>query len=300
MLNRNVVLLVAGAAMVTATAAGAQRPTSTKRIPVSKEAPGEVAARVDTVTVYRTDTLRMQGRVDTLRLTNTVTQTRVDTVVQNVPMVARHIGGMYFGLGGGVAMPYGAIRTVNQPGELAQVNLGWQGLHSVLGIRLDGTWNRYARNPDYVNLNVPASSGSVGRPMVWTGNAGLRLNLPFFNHTLGSSVLMTPYLIGGGSYIHYSDLRMKVDRDNTSGQAITVFGGQQAVFATDVDNTTTTGDASNWGFYGGGGIGFHAGKKEIFVESRAIGFRHGGNNVNGSNTFERSWNVPIVFGVNFF
>jgi hypothetical protein len=136
--------------------------------------------------------------------------------------------------------------------------------------------------------------------MVWTGNAGLRLNLPFFNHTLGSSVLMTPYLIGGGSYIHYSDLRMKIDRDNPNGQAAVGFGPQQAIFATDANNTTTTGSDGNWGFYGGGGLAFHAGKKEIFIESRAIGFRHGGDNLTGSNTFERSWNVPLVFGVNFY
>ena len=119
MLNRNALLLVAGAAFIAfdASSASAQA-RSTRRIPVSKEAPGEVAPRVDTVTVYRTDTLRMQGRVDTLRLTNTVT--RVDTVVQSVPMITRHVGGLYFGLGGGVGLPYGSIRTVNQPGEMAQ------------------------------------------------------------------------------------------------------------------------------------------------------------------------------------
>jgi len=293
MLKRNAVMLVAGAAFVAfdASAALAQT-TSSRRIPITKEAPGEVVApRVDTVTVYRTDTLRMMGAPDTVRLTNTVT--RVDTVMQNIPMVTRHIGGMYFGIGGGVAMPYGAIRTVNQPGELGQINLGWQGLNSPLGIRLDGTWNRYARNPEYVNLNV--AGDKVGRPMVWTGNAGLRLDLPFFNHTLGSSVRMKPYLIGGGSYIHYSDLRMKLDRDNSSGAVTGGFGGQQAVFATETNSTTTTGSDHNWGFYGGGGIGFHSGKKEIFVEARAIGFRHG-----DSNMFERAWNVPLVFGVNFF
>jgi hypothetical protein len=296
MLKRNALLLVAGAASIfalDATAASAQTgPKSTKRIPIQKEAQGDVAVappRVDTVTVYRTDTLRVMGRTDTLRLTNTVT--RVDTVVQSVPMVARHIGGMYFGLGGGVALPYGAIRTVNQPGELGQVNLGWQGLNSLLGFRVDGTWNRFARNPDYVNLGV--TSGKIGRPMMLTGNAGVRLDLPFFNATLGSSVRFKPYLIGGGSMVHYSDLRMKLDADNGSASTKGGFGGQHAVFATDVNNTTTTGSATDWGFYGGGGFSFHAGKKEMFLESRAIGFKHG-------DLFERGWNVPFTFGVNFF
>src|ERR1700759_453567 len=143
MLNRNALLLVAGAAFIAfdASAASAQtKPTSTRRIPVSKEAPGEVAPpRVDTVTVYRTDTLRMQGRVDTLRLTNTVT--RFDTVVQSVPVITKMVGGMYFGLGGGIGLPYGSIRTVNQPGEMAQLQVGWQSMVNPIRVRLDGTWN---------------------------------------------------------------------------------------------------------------------------------------------------------------
>ena len=99
MLNRYALLMFAGAAMlaVDATAASAQdttttrRTTSQRRIPVSKESSGEVAptvARVDTVTMYKTDTLQLPGRTDTV--TNTVTRT--DTVVQNVPMIVRQIG----------------------------------------------------------------------------------------------------------------------------------------------------------------------------------------------------------------
>jgi len=292
MFNRNALLLVAGAAMVVSASSASAQARSTKRIPVSKEAPGEVVTpRVDTVTVYKTDTLRLQGRVDTLRLTG-ATVTVHDTTIVNVPITVRHVGGMYLGLGGGVPMPYGAIRTVNQPGELAQVELGWQPFNSLLGVRLDGTWNRFARNPDYVNLGI--ASPKVGRPMVWTGNAGVRLDIPFFNATLGSSVRMRPYLIGGGSFVHYSDLRMKLDADGST-TAVGGFGGQHAIFATDANNTTTTGSDSDWGFYGGGGLGFHAGKKEVFIESRAIGFQH-----DESSRFEKGWNVPLVFGVRFF
>src|ERR1043166_4262421 len=97
MLNRNALLLVAGVAIfaldASAASAQAKKPTSTKRIPLTKESPGEVAPpRVDTVTVYRTDTLRVMGRTDTIRATG-ATVTVHDTVVQSVPMVARHIGG---------------------------------------------------------------------------------------------------------------------------------------------------------------------------------------------------------------
>ncbi len=291
MLNRNALLFVAGAAIIAfdASAASAQA-RSTRRIPVSKEAPGEVAPpRVDTVTVYRTDTLRTM-RVDTVA----TTVTRVDTVIQNVPIVTRHIGGLYFGLGGGVALPYGSIRTVNQPGELAQVQVGYQGLNSALGVRLDGTWNRFARNPEY--------GGFLGdRPNLFNVNANLRLTLPFFNSTLGSSVRMTPYLIGGGSYIRYQNLRMKLDADGANGANVGGVGPAHAVIAVD-DGGVTTADNSwhgDWGFNAGGGLGFHSGKKEIFIESRMIRFNHASNNTS-PNSFHAAYNVPIVFGVSFF
>ena len=293
MFNRNALLLVAGAAMVvSASSASAQaRPTSTKRIPVSKESPGEVAPpRVDTITVYKTDTLRLQGRTDTLRLTG-ATVTVHDTTIVNVPMQVRHFGGMYFGLGGGVGLPYGAIRTVNEPGELGQVELGWQPYNSLFGVRIDGTWNKYARNPDYDGLGI---GRAVDRPMMWTGNAGARLTLPFFNATLGSTVRMRPYIIGGGSIVHYSDLRMKLDSDGKIG-AVGGFGSRHAVFATEVNNTTTTGSNTDAGFYAGGGLGFHAGHKEVFIESRGIWFQHGDN-----DQFHKGINVPLVFGVRFF
>lgn len=290
MFNRNALLLVAGAAMVVSASSASAQATSTRRIPVSKEAPGEVVSRVDTVTVYKTDTLRLQGRVDTLRLTG-ATVTVHDTVVQQVPMAIRHVGGMYFGLGGGVGMPYGSIRTVNEPGELAQVELGWQPYNSLFGVRLDGTWNRFARNPDYGAL---ATGRNIDRPTMFTGNAGIRLTLPFFNATLGSNVRMRPYLIGGGSVVHYSDLRMKLDADGsvapTGG-----FGNRFAVFATDANNATTTGSNTDMGFYAGGGLGFHASRKEVFVESRGIWFQHG-----ETNQFHKGINVPLVFGVRFF
>jgi len=296
MLNRNALLLVAGAAFIAfdASSASAQA-RSTRKIPVSKEAPGEVAPpRVDTVTVYRTDTLRMMGRVDTLRLTNTVTRT--DTVVQSVPMVTRHIGGLYFGLGGGIGLPYGAIRTVNEPGELAQLQVGWQGLNNVIGVRLDGTWNRLARNPN------PAFGGLVGdRANIMNANLDGRLDLPFFNATLGSSVRMKPYLLGGGSYVRYNNLRMKVNDDHPITIPTIAGSSPAAVIAGDGNGFTTKNDAwhDDWGFNYGGGIGFHSGKKEVFIEARGIRFKHSSDNVS-PDPFKASYQVPIVFGVNFF
>jgi hypothetical protein len=288
MFNRNALLLVAGAAFFTLDAsiatAQARKPTSSKRIPITKESPGEVTPpRVDTVTVYRTDTLRTPPQVDTVRLTNTVT--RVDTVVQQVTMIPRKIGGLYLGLGAGPALPFGAIRTVNQPGAMGQINLGWQGINNPLGIRADVGFTQYAHSAQYASLG--------DRPKVWNGNLDLRLNLPFFNHTLGSGVLFSPYLIGGGSYLRYSDLRMQLDTD---GGAVGGVGPQHAVIAGSEDNAFTSNSDyhDSWGWNAGGGLAFHAGKKEMFVEARAVSFRR------STNLFERSWHVPITFGVNFF
>lgn len=287
MINRNALLLVAGAAIfaLDASVATAQRPTSQRRIPIGKEAPGE-AVKVDTVTRYVTDTLRMMGRVDTVTRTMTNTVTRVDTVTMNVPMVARHVGGMYFGLGAGPNLPFGALRTVNEPGVVGQVQVGWQGLDSPLGIRLDGNWTQFADNAAYDLLGPKAE--------VMGGNLDLRLNLPLFNSFLGSSIRMTPYLLGGGSAIRFRNLRAQLSA-STGG-----YGPQHTMILGTAGTGTTPAAVSNsdwhdsFGWNAGGGLAFHAGKKEVFVEARGIHFNR------DSNRFGSQWAVPIVFGVNFF
>ena len=107
--TRNATMLVVGAAAflaVGAAAASGQDTTKTRRttqkpaasetrIPVTKEAPGEVVPpRVDTVTMYRTDTLTVAGpmRVDTLR----TTITRYDTTrIETLPGYLVERGGMH-------------------------------------------------------------------------------------------------------------------------------------------------------------------------------------------------------------
>ena len=66
-------------------AAAQSGPTSTRRIPISKEAGGEVTTtpKTDTITLYKTDTLRLTNtvtKVDTVTNTVTNTVTKVDTV----------------------------------------------------------------------------------------------------------------------------------------------------------------------------------------------------------------------------
>jgi hypothetical protein len=284
MFQRTALLLVAGAAVLVleASPGSAQDTTrtrgtaSSRRIPISKEAHGEVVTpmiRVDTVTLYKTDTVRLQGRVDTVTTTNTVT--RIDTVVQTVNLRPRMIGGLYFGLAGGTALPYGSIRTVNNPGALGQLQVGWQGLKNAVGVRGDVSYARYAENPTYANLGA--------KPDLWNANLDLKLALPIGTHSFGSTARFAPYLIGGGSYLHYRNLRMMLDDGLTGG-----VGPQNALLAGNSQDWQ-----NSWGWNAGGGLGWHLGSKEIFIESRAIRFTNG-------DRFGHAWHVPVAFGVNFY
>jgi len=166
-------------------------------------------------------------------------------------------------------------------------------LNNPIGVRLDGTWNKFARNPEYGTIPFGDRATMLGL------NGDVRLDLPIFNATLGSSVRFRPYLIGGGSYVRYNNLRMKLDADN--GTVVGGVGPAHAVIAINDGGTTTANSDwhGDWGFNAGGGFGFHAGKKEIFIESRFIRFNHASDN-SSPNIFHAAYNVPVVFGVSFF
>ena len=121
-------LLAIGATLASAQDTTRARPRSTRRIPISKEAPGEVTRRVDTVTVYKTDTLRVNVAGPVVHDTVTHTVTRVDTVqLAPRPVPIRLPNGFYVGLSAGVSAPNGAIFTPNSAGPSAQLQVGWQG-----------------------------------------------------------------------------------------------------------------------------------------------------------------------------
>lgn len=283
MFHRNSLMLIAGAAIfaLNATAASAQdttrtRTTSTRRIPVAKEAHGEVVtptARVDTVTLYKTDTLRLEGRVDTVRTTNTVT--RIDTVVQTVNLTPRMIDGLYFGVAGGTALPRGSIRTVNNAGALGQLNVGWQRLNNPLGVRGDVGYTRYGVNPAYATLG--------SKPDMWNANLDVKLVVPGAEQLFGAATRFSPYIIGGGSYLHYRNLRMILEPGFSGG-----VGPDRALLSGNSQDWQ-----NDWGWNIGGGLGWHFGSKEIFIESRAVRFTN-------SDQFGHAWHIPVAFGVNFY
>lgn len=263
-------LIGAAATVALGASVASAQATSQRRIPISKEAPGEVTHVVDTVTMYKTDTLRLTSPTvyDTVRMTNTVT--RVDTVIPPPPAL-RLPGGLYFGVGAGMNLPEGSLYVPNAPGNAFQAQLGWQGARSLLGVRFDGIYSKPGEDSQF--------SGFQADPDIININGDLKLQLPWFHHLLGRSPAFSLYGIGGGSYIMYKNLPMVL---NTAvpGQP---FPGVR------------TGDYSmvhSWGWNLGGGASLGWGRTEVFVEARNIQFN--------TDIAPTARQIPIVLGINWY
>jgi hypothetical protein len=249
------------------------KPTSAKRIPISKEAPGEVVPmKTDTVTVYKTDTLTVTTapRVDTIVRTNTVT--RVDTVT--LPPVVKPIslpGGLYFGIGGGVMAPNGSIFNPNSAGPSAQVQLGWQGAKTFLGLRVDGNYATPGEDAMYRGLQPD-------HPSIVNANADLKVNMPFFNHLLGMSPRFNIYGLGGPSYVSYKGLPIRVTTPGGFGPANVQPG------SSDWEH--------HWGWNAGGGASVGWKRTEIFGEVRVIAW--------STDVSPQARQMPFVLGINLY
>jgi len=248
---------------------------STTRIPISKEGP---APRVDTVTVtvYKTDTLRLQGRIDTVTLRGRVdtvvrTVTRVDTVAPPPPVI-RLPNGFYFGLGGGVNAPAGALYNPNSAGPAGQVQLGWASVTQPFGIRLDGNYGKFGEDALY--------SGFQADPEIVNLSADVTIGLPWFTHALGLSSRFAPYILGGGTYTMFKNLPMRVET-----------GGVQPAGGVPIAVGTNEWQ-HNGGWNAGLGAGVMWGRTQIFVESRLVMFDP--SNAPAARQF------PTIVGINIF
>jgi len=282
MLNRNAVMLVAGAAIfaLDASAASAQdttrtRPTSTKRIPVVKESPGEVSktpmARVDTVTMYKTDTLRLQGRVDTVtnRVTNTVT--KYDTVTQMVPMKLRQFGGFYWGLGAGSSLPAANFNNSDHPGWRVEMPFGIDPVGSPLGLRFNLGYGRYEPHsglkPLLENAQMMNADADLKLRMMSGTPAGMHVEV---------------YGIGGASYNRYRDI-LETNNGTFNIGDVTSTGGVPSTADHDWHN--------GFGWNGGAGVQVGHGITSLFIETRYERF-------NGENS--KISHVPIVVGLSWY
>jgi len=273
--------LALGTAIVASTASAqtdtTHRTTSTRRIPITKEASGDVALpRVDTVTVYKVDTLN-NYRVDT------VTITRVDTVnlqptttTSIIPATLRQIGGFYIGLDAGAAVPSGdALSHVQGTGWHADVPFGWDPVGSVLGVRFAGGYSHFGTRNEFSGFNN-------GNAQVWNGDADLKLRLPM---TQAWTRRFGVYGVGGASWNYYKNV---VEFNNNTGQ---FFVGPNGLASTTFPTTVDDSWHSRWGWNAGGGVQFGFHRTNLFVESRYIRF----NSAAGSLS-----QVPIVVGLNWY
>lgn len=249
-----------------------RRPTSTKRIPISKEGgPAARAPRVDTVTVFKTDTLRINTPAttvhDTVRVTNTVHDTV--TVVPPPPPV-RLPNGLYFGLAAGVSAPNGALFTPNSAGPSGQAQIGWQGAKQMLGIRGDVNWAKPGEDSRFANLQAD--------PDILNFSADLKLQLPFLTHMFGATHRFGIYGIGGFTYTMFKNLPMRIDDPS---------GGNAAVFTQGTGEWTKEG-----GWNAGGGASLSWRRTEIFIEARVLSF--------DPDNAPQSRQIPFMFGMNWY
>jgi hypothetical protein len=265
-------MLAMGASLTTAQV----RPTSTQRIPISKEAPGVVAR--DTVTVYKTDTVRvtnqLPGRVDTVRTTNTVYRTDTVTVAPIAPPI-RLPGGLYFGLGGGVSAPNGSLYNPNSAGPTAQLQLGWQGAKNVFGIRGDVNWTKPGEDSQYSFLRSD--------PKILNFSADAKLNIPFLTHMFGATHRFGIYGIGGYTHTMYKGMPIRVETT-------------EANLATVPSGLLIRPGGSEWvhnnGWNAGGGASLGWGRTEVFFETRVLAFQN--------TNIPQARQMPFVLGLNFY
>jgi hypothetical protein len=261
-------MLALGASVVLSQDSTRTRPTSTRRIPITKEG-GEVARKVDTVTVYRTDTLRVNVNTPATIIHDTVTRTmtRVDTV--QLPPVYPPIrlpSGFYFGLSGGVMAPNGAIFTPNSAGPTAQAQLGWQGAKNFLGIRGDINWAKPGEDSRFAELQAD--------PDILNYSLDAKLQLPWLTHTFGATHRFTLYGIGGYTHTMFKNLPMRVSEN-------------PVVF---IPGTGEWTHENGWN--AGGGASLMWGRSELFIETRVLAFT--------PENAPQSRQMPFTFGMNWY
>jgi hypothetical protein len=281
MLNRNALVLVAGAAIFAlgTSSADAQdtttrRPTSSQRIRIGKEAGGEVTptVRVDTVFSYRTDTLRLPGRTDTVVTTNTVV--RVDTVQIPIPAFLREIGGLYFGVGAGSVIPAANFNDSDKPGWSINGVLGVDPIGSPFGVRLTGAYANFNKHSYAEPFLESAKMMNVGLDLKFRA-----LTVSPFNKRVHF------YGIAGGTWNRFKNVIENDDGVLSVGE--TLIAGNRFTTSTGLDTDWHNG----WGYNLGAGGEIGWGRTNLFVESRFSRFKGEFTNIS---------TVPLVIGLSWF
>ncbi len=275
MKTRNFALCSLGlAAAITlggAATASAQARSDT-RIPVRKDQPAEAPAKVDTIRVVRVDTVTLRGRVDTVTI-----RTKPDTVTQMQVLPLRALPGVYFGIGGGVAIPYRSWRNSTKDGPDLTAMLGWFPANGALGLRVDG-------NAAFLG-NRKTDCPACPKPKVYQGNADVVLRFPLDRTSKLNPVL---YFLGGAGIDKFTDFLPYLNTENKL-----VSAGKDTYLAYPGHTLTAAqaGDKSLfWHYEGGLGLDFDAGPAHMFVESKFQTI----NTTNGNSHL-----IPVVAGFKF-
>jgi len=241
--------------------------TSSTRIPISKESPGEVVTvRVDTVYVTRYDTVR-------------TTLTRVDTVTVTPPVafVAPKIRGpMYWGLFGGSTRPYGNVDRVYTNGFHAGGLVGWEQQQGPVGLRLDGGVSQIGREETLIaGTGLTSTNIGSGTPLMMHLAADLKVAPLMFKG-------WKFYGVGGVNFNRYRGIALS--SSNSKGPNDFIIRGES------YKNAETSWN-SKVGFNFGAGTDFHIGSQDMFIEYRWLATRAYSSN---------SYINPISIGVRYF
>jgi hypothetical protein len=182
----------------------------------------------------------------------------------------RKHGGWYFGIGAGASIPTGNMTSAGfnsggySTGWDIMVPIGYDFNKSVLGVRLDGTFDQLNGKDFNSNFSAPHLDA-------WSLNLDARLRAP-----LGRTFSRF-YLIGGATYSGLS--------------------GWFTDFSDPNNPTNKSGTSGDWGWNAGGGFNFNWGYMVgLFVESRYVWVNQ--KSEIGFPYQHAAW-VPIVLGVTF-
>ena len=217
------------------------------------------------------------------------------------------IGSFYGGFAGGVSVPLGGLEHVNETGGTAMLLFGWQPVRSVLGARIDASYSRYRRAfgfGDDFGFATPLFNFTTldnRSPNIWNFNLDLKVAIPGIESAFGHAVTFQPYLLGGGGFVTYDHLPL----ETADGAFIVARNGvvqtTNGVILTGVTvGNFDTGWHTDWGWNAGGGLAWRFANKELFIESRVLGFNIRHNDLFPNIDFRQARQVPIVFGMNFY
>ncbi len=252
--------------------------TSTTRIPITKEAvtTGTASGIVDTI-ITRPETTIVAPAPDTTALVMPETTT---TPPPPMPMVIRHYGNFYVGIGAGAAVPTSSIRDAYNTGVNIGVPLGWDSPTSIFGLRLDLTYNNFSARSSFRNGtptgNVVALTSE--NPQIWSALGDLKLRLPFTGR-FANGATTGIYVLGGvdahylRNYAQTFGLTNPFTNLNADGLPVASVGSNGSLW--------------RFGANAGGGVSFGFGSTELFLESRYVRI---------FTSTERTNYVPIILG----